>query len=183
MKENNITLCGLPTSGKTTIGMMLATELNWNFIDSDSLIEKAYQKKNGKLLSYRQIARAHGEAYFRALEEEQLATLTSSNIRQTVIALGGGSLGHGSYRSKLQRLGYMVYLKASIDILWTRITERGLPSYLPLCDPFSAFETIMKAREPFYTESAQVVIETDHLSTKQIVAHILLEFKEKNNGK
>ena len=47
----SIILCGLPMSGKTTIGKKMAKELNWNFIDTDELIENAYSRKEEKKYS------------------------------------------------------------------------------------------------------------------------------------
>src|SRR5262245_26508820 len=71
----NIILCGLPASGKSTIGKMVAEAMEREFIDTDQLIEAAYTAKTGKQATCRQICHNHGEKYFRQLEDQQIAAL------------------------------------------------------------------------------------------------------------
>ena len=85
-----IILCGLPMSGKTTIGKLLAEKLNWDFLDTDQMIEKAYYQETKQNLTCREIFKKKGEGFFRSLEKEQITTL--ANYKNVIVALGGGSL-------------------------------------------------------------------------------------------
>ena len=86
----NLILCGLPMSGKTTVGKLLAQHLKWDFIDTDRCLEKAYEQQSGEFLSCREIYKKLGEGPFRVLEQERLAALAVNG--SSVIALGGGCL-------------------------------------------------------------------------------------------
>lgn len=86
----NITLCGLPMSGKSTIGMLIAEKLNRKFIDTDRLIENTYNLTKNKKYTCRQIYFLEGEKVFRRLEDHQISSL--KNTKNSIIAIGGGSL-------------------------------------------------------------------------------------------
>ena len=83
-------LSGLPMSGKTTIGKLLAEKLQLPFLDTDRLIEQSYAAMTGMKCSCRQIHSEKGEVFFRAFEKEQIKALQGDHAR--VIALGGGVL-------------------------------------------------------------------------------------------
>ena len=71
-------------SGKSSIGKLIAKKINYNFIDTDILIEKKENK------SINQIFAENGEEYFRALEKK--ITLNCLNNKKTIISLGGGTI-------------------------------------------------------------------------------------------
>ena len=77
-----IFLIGYRCSGKTTIGKILAQDLNFDFIDTDQMIEQ----KAG--LSVTQIVEQHGWSRFRLLEKKTV--LNIKNFKKAVIATGGG---------------------------------------------------------------------------------------------
>lgn len=173
----NIILCGLPTSGKTTIGKMLSTKLNGNFIGIDQLIENAYFTKTEKIYTCPQIFLEEGELYFRELEKQQIATL--KNSVNSIISLGGGSLVDPENVKILQLLGKIVYLKTPFHILWKRIQERGISAFLDPADPETSFHEITKKRIPIYEKASHIIIETEHLNKDEVVQTIL---KEIQNG-
>lgn len=164
----NIILCGLPMCGKTTIGKMLAAQLKWGFIDTDRCIEKAYCLKTGKIKSCRQIYLDEGEKIFRELEKEQIASLQAT--KDHIIALGGGSLGD---RQVVQALGFIVYLKTPISVLWKRIQWKGIPAYLDPYDPEKAFYALAEKRTLLYEKAANATLDTSHLIKKEIIEAIL----------
>jgi shikimate kinase len=157
----NIVLCGLPKSGKTSIGRMLADQLRWNFIDTDRLIERAYPKG-----SCREIFLKEGEPFFRRLEKEQIRSLKGSS--QSVIALGGGSLNDPENRKTVKAFGDLIYLKVQPEIIWERMRE--LPAYL---SSQKAFYDLAKERMPTYEKAAHFIMETDQCSCQEIVVKIL----------
>ena len=77
---NNIVLIGMPGSGKSTVGVLLAKLLGYDFLDSDLLIQKAEGKRLYEIL------RDSGNDYFIKLEDKINAEI---NCKNTVIATGG----------------------------------------------------------------------------------------------
>lgn len=174
----NIILCGLPMSGKTTIGKMLAERLKWVFIDTDRYIEKAYFLKTGKDSSCRQIYLEEGEKAFRELEKEQIAALQA--MHGQIIALGGGSFGDPENIKAIESLGYIVYLKTALPVLWKRVKWKGVPAYLDVQDPEKAFYTLAEKRMLLYEKAANAIIETGQLTKKEIVEAILTHRNSKH---
>ena len=92
--ENNIVLVGMPASGKTTIGMMLADELkNYIHIDIDSLIEKT----TGMKIS--EIFQKYSEDYFRKLEYDTIKMICTG--KNKIISTGGGAFENPDSRATL----------------------------------------------------------------------------------
>lgn len=176
----NRILCGLPMSGKTTIGKMLADRLQLNFVDTDKRLEQAYAEKAGSACSCRQIFLEHGEAYFREFEKRQIDRL--KNEKAAIIALGGGALNNRANGKVLRTIGRIIYLKAPVEILWQRILKRGVPLYLDPLDPERSFYALADRRLPLYEQAAHAVIETEDLSEEAVVEAII-NMKEIKNGK
>lgn len=166
----NIILCGLPMSGKTTIGKLLAEKLEWNFVDTDRLIENAYGAK-----TCRQIFLDEGEKVFREIEKQQIDSLKES--QKSVIAVGGGSLNDPDNVRMLQSIGQFVYLRTPVHVLWERIRSRGIPAYLDPSDPEKALYVIAEKRVPIYEAAANSIIETDGLNEQQIVNALYAKIK------
>lgn len=167
----NLILTGLPRSGKTTIGKKAAAKLGWLFVDTDGLIESSYERQTKKRSTCREILLQEGEHHFRELEREQIASL--KKFTQTVIAAGGGSLGAPDNIENLQQAGLMIYLKTSVDIIWKRILETGIPAFLDADDPEKSFYAIAKKRLPLYEATADAIIEASTLSEEKIVESVL----------
>lgn len=170
----NIILCGLPMSGKSTIGKLVAEKLHWNFIDTDRLIENAYLLKTEKKSTCRQIFLEEGEMLFRDLEKQQIASLKGS--KGNIISLGGGSLGDPENRDVLKLIGKLVFLKTPLNMLWERLQRRGIPAYLidkDINDPEKVFYQLAQKRIPIYEKAADFIIDTAPLNEQEVVAAIL----------
>lgn len=176
----NQILCGLPMSGKTTIGNMLAGKLRMNFIDTDRMIEAAHARMFGKKCSCRQIFIERGESYFRDLERKQIETLPA--VEQTVIALGGGALNHPEIIKTLQSAGRIIYLKAPPEILWQRMLEKGAPAYIDPSDPEGSFYALADKRSHIYEKACDATIETERLTPNEVVEAIIY-LMEVSHGK
>lgn len=161
----NLILSGLQNSGKTTVGQLLATKLEWDFIDTDRMIENQY----GQNATCREIFIKKGESTFRALEKKAIDSL--KELKNYVIATGGGSLVNPENRSILEQIGTFVYLKANPELLWTRID--AIPAHLDQNEPKKSFLELAKNRIPIYESMAHYTIETDTLTPEQIVDMIL----------
>lgn len=171
MIDINVVLCGMPMSGKTTIGKLLAEKIGFRFIDLDECIEEAYFEKTGIREKCRGIYKSIGEQAFRELEKQQFVRL--SNLSQCVIAIGGGSLGSSEAKNIVASIGKVIYLKADIHELWDRIKWRGLPAYLDPADPKTSFEKLATLRTPAYEQVASFAIEIEQMRPEEIVSKIL----------
>ncbi len=167
----NLILCGLPTSGKTTVGKKLAQQLNWDFTDTDRLIENAYALQTGKVCTCCQICLQEGEPFFRRLEDQQIASL--QGLDQNIIAVGGGSLCNWDNTKTLQLLGSFIYLKADPRTLWKRIQSREMLSYLDPHSPEKSFYEIAERRIPLYEKIAHAIIDTSDLDEQRVASKII----------
>lgn len=158
----NIILCGMPKSGKTTIGKKLARTLGFNFIDTDQMIVKAYGA------SCRDLFLHQGETVFREMESHQITSL--KNIQNTVISIGGGALCNPENAKHLQFLGKLVYLKVPSHILWSRNSVHGMPAFLSSQD---AFKKLEEKRLPIYERYATTHIDVYKLTIKEVINAIL----------
>ena len=141
---NNIVIVGFMGTGKTTYGKKLAIQKNMPFIDTDDLIVE----RTG--LSIPEIFSQKGEEWFRAIEAQICHSLLK--YENTIIATGGGIILSESNRNILRQLGEIVYLEASVDEIYTRIsndTEVTRP-LLKTQNPKESIRKLLEARRPLY---------------------------------
>lgn len=116
----NIILIGMAGAGKSTLGVLLAKTIGFNFIDTDLLI----QEREGKLLQ--EIIDTHGLDYFMSVEE---AVCSELNVDSCVVATGGSAVLSKPAMENLRGNGIFVYLKVPYDEIRRRlsnITTRGI---------------------------------------------------------
>ncbi len=147
----NIYLIGLPGSGKTTVGRSLARFLGLDFIDTDQMIEE----RTGVSISH--IFEIEGEAGFRKRETRLFEEV--SNGARTVISTGGGIILSDANRKLMRQRGQVIYLKASMDILWSRLKNCQNRPLLQTPDPQARIAGLMKEREPLYDAQADLIVE------------------------
>lgn len=146
--------------GKSTVGSLIAQRLSRPFYDIDTEIERATQK------TILQIFAEQGEQTFRAIESQTLARIASLKT-PSVIACGGGAVLDDANRALMRQSGWLIYLKASVETLLSRIPDpRSRPLLDP--DPSKRLQAIAQQREPLY-QQADWIIETDTLSIDQVV--------------
>lgn len=167
----SVILCGMPMSGKTTLGKRLAASLGLDFIDTDRLIEEAYATQTGCELNCRQIYKEIGQLKFRSLEKQQLSLLKEKP--DSVIAIGGGTLEDPENSQLLKSCGTLIYLKTSPNILLERIFKRGVPAYLDTENPKKTFENLAKSRIPIFEKCADAVLDLDHLTEEEAVEKLV----------
>ncbi|CAN2199936.1 AroK Shikimate kinase [Candidatus Nanopelagicaceae bacterium] len=160
-----VILIGPMGSGKTTIGQLLASELEIPFRDTDHVIEE----KSGKSVS--DIFLEDGEDEFRILEKKVLRDELLSD--DTVLALGGGAPISIDAQSALRAIASpVVYLDISLATVAPRIGfNRDRP--LLLHNPRGQWQTLMEARRPIYESIADTVIDVNDKSESEIVSLIL----------
>lgn len=152
-------------SGKTTIGQLLATNLNLTFRDTDQVIES----ETGKTVS--EIFLDQGEDKFRALEKAVLRKELLTD--ETILALGGGAPISIDAQSALRAIASpVIYFDISLASVAPRIGfNRDRP--LLLHNPRGQWETLMQERRPIYESIADIVIDVNAKSEQAIVAEIL----------
>ncbi|MDO5156735.1 MAG: shikimate kinase [Eubacteriales bacterium] len=157
--RNNIVLIGMPSCGKSTIGVVLAKVLGYRFLDSDLVI----QEQTGKLLC--ELIEEHGLDGFNAIENDVNASLC---CERCVIATGGSVIYGKKAMEHLKEIGLVVYINLSLSTLIERIgdlTSRGVA----IRDDQS-FEDLYLERKPLYETYADVIVDADDLSIRELVA-------------
>ena len=144
---DNVTLIGMPGSGKSTVGVLLAKLLGYRFVDVDLLI----QEREGALLQ--EILDQRGTKSFLDAEEEAVRSL---DCRRTVIAPGGSAVCREGAALHLRGLGPVVYLQVPLEELTRRI--RNLSTRGIAMEPGQTLADVMAFREPLYQKYADLVL-------------------------
>lgn len=165
--KNNIILIGMPSCGKSTIGVVLAKSLGYHFVDSDLVI----QEESGQLLS--EIIDRKGIDEFNRIENEVNAKL---NCQKTVIATGGSVIYGSEAMEHLKSIGLVVYIELSFEELVERIgdlTQRGVS-----IKNGQSFFDLYNERIPLYEKYADITIHGSGLSIRKIVEDIKKAMEE-----
>ncbi len=144
-KNQNVILIGMSGCGKTTIGKILAENLNREFIDTDLEIVK----KDGRDIPT--IFKESGEEYFRNLEREVLKEV--GVLSGKVIATGGGIVENEQNYFPLKQNGKIFYLQREVETL----DRKGRP----LATDLSAVEKIFERRKQKYLDFADILIDNN----------------------
>ena len=147
---NNVTLIGMPGSGKSTVGVLLAKALGYQFIDTDLVL----QQREGALLQ--NILDQRGVEAFLDAEEEAVKAL---DCTRAVIAPGGSVVCRPGGMARLQALGAVVYLHVPLEELERRvdnITTRGIAMA-----PGETLAHVFAQREPLYRKYADLTVEVE----------------------
>ena len=146
--KSNITLIGMPASGKSTVGVLLAKRLGYSFVDADIVI----QEKTGKLL--KEIIAEQGTDGFLKVEEEVNSEL---NVQRSVIAPGGSVIYGPKAMEHLKEISVVVYLKLSYEDVKMRLgdlKDRGVA----LKDGMT-LKDLYDERIPLYEKYADITID------------------------
>ncbi|MGA7801476.1 MAG: shikimate kinase AroK [Gammaproteobacteria bacterium] len=164
-------LVGPMGAGKSTIGRQLARALHMPFHDSDREIEQ----RTGVDIPL--IFELEGEQGFRRREHEVIDALTA--VPGIVLATGGGAILDRRNRDCLADRGTVVYLHTSVDQQLTRTGRDRSRPLLQTEDPRTRLEQLMAEREPLYREIADVTLETDGRTVRDVVKEILGHLKHR----
>ena len=138
---DRIFLIGFMGSGKSSVGRALADQLDWEFVDTDALIEQ----REGRSIDA--IFRDSGEGYFRTIEWEVLESLGRRS--RCVVATGGGAFLGSRPRRWMKRSGWTIWLDVSLETAASRVGEGGRrPLWLP-DDPLE-FRAFFEGRKAVY---------------------------------
>ena len=148
----NITFCGMMGSGKSLIGKKFAKIIDFNFLDTDSFIEK----KTGK--SINQIFSESGEFFFRELEENYISKILKK--KNYVFSLGGGVMNNLNLRNIIKKNSYNIYLQVELSILSQRLESSKNRPLIKNTNIKKILNKLIKEREKFYKE-ADLTIKND----------------------
>ena len=161
---HNIFLIGLMGAGKTTVGKLIAKNLGKTFYDTDHVIE---QRTGVKIPT---IFELEGEAGFRKRETEALIEL--AHLDNIVLATGGGAIIAPENRDILRQYGYVIYLRANVNELYLRTRNDKNRPLLQNVDAKAKLEQLFHARNPLYTETSDLIVDTGHQPVAVIVHKI-----------
>jgi shikimate kinase len=163
----NIVLVGFMGCGKSTVGRELHQRLGYRLMDLDQLIEETMGKK------ITEIFREEGESAFRDFETLQLKEISKQSDTRHIISTGGGIIIRPENRILLRKLGYVVWLRTSEDVIFERTSRNRDRPLLNQPNAREMISSLMAEREPWYRETAHLTIDTAGLESHEIAAGIL----------
>jgi shikimate kinase len=153
-------------SGKTTVGQALTRITGWTYLDNDELVERATGRPTPEVL-----ARAD-ETELRRVEAAALDA--ALEVDPPVVAgVAAGTVLDPGARRRMMDEGFVVYLRASLDLLAARVGDGTGRPWLE-GDPRAALERLHAGREPLYMEVADLVVDVDE-ETPDELAHRIAE--------
>lgn len=152
-------------AGKSTVGRALARQQRCPFFDSDRVIEE----RMGVPIST--IFEIEGEAGFR--DRETMIITELCKLKHIIIATGGGSLLREENRKTIMKSGCVIYLKATPAQLYERIKHDKSRPLMQTPNPLQTLTDIFIKREPYYIETANIIIPTG----KQHLGATLMQIK------
>ena len=162
--KKHIVLIGLPGSGKTTVGRIVAEKLSAGFVDVDSILNR----KEGKPIAM--IFAEKGEQAFREMERKEMEAALAN--QPAVLAPGGGWAAQPGALESAKPAGYVIYLKARPETAASRAAPSGTRPVLMGDDPEAQMRNLIKQREPYYAR-ADAKVETDRKTPDQIAAEVV----------
>jgi len=158
---NNIILIGMPGSGKSTVGVVLAKILGYEFLDSDLEIQKRYKKRLSEIIE------EEGNDAFLQIENDVNKSLIPE---ETVIATGGSAVYGKEAMEHFQQIGTVIYLKLGYEDLVSRLgnlKKRGvvLKENQTLLDLYNE-------RIPLYEKYASIVIDEQNKDIQEVALAI-----------
>lgn len=161
-KSSNLILIGMPGSGKSTVGIILAKMMTRPYIDTDILIQLAEKR------SLQEIVDHQGHMVLRDIEERVLLDI---NCQNHIIATGGSAAYSDKAMNHLKRDGVVIFLDADLVTLKSRISNyetRGLAKR-----PDQSFADLFQERYQLYTKYADITTPSKGETQEEVCADII----------
>lgn len=161
--KKNIVLIGMPGVGKSTVGVILAKVIGYQFLDADILI----QEQEGKLL--REIIAEVGTDGFIEVENRVNASIEAEH---TIIATGGSVIYGKEAMEHLKEIGTVVYLSVIYEEIEKRLADikgRGV-----VLKEGQTLYDLYCERTPLYEKYADIVVAEDGLTVEETVEKLLV---------
>jgi shikimate kinase len=160
----SIFLVGMMGTGKTTVGKVLAQQLGYRFFDTDVLIEQIAKQTINDIFA------GPGEAYFRDLETQVLAEL--STYTKSAIATGGGIVMRPINWSYLHH-GLVVWLDAPVELLQKRLAEDTSRPLLQKTDLSLKLSLLLQQRQSLYQQADLCIAIAEQQTPEQIASNLI----------
>ncbi|MBD5097929.1 MAG: shikimate kinase [Lachnospiraceae bacterium] len=160
--NDNVILIGMPGAGKSTVGVLLAKALGYDFIDTDLIIQGRLNNRLYKIIE------EHGIDYFLQAENKIVSEVSAD---RTVIATGGSVVFGKEAMEHLRQMGKVVYIKLGCDEIKRRvknITTRGV-----VMKKDETIEDIYSERAPLYERYADITVDVENTTIEEAVEKIL----------
>ena len=168
-KYSNIVLIGMPGSGKSTAGVILAKKMSMAFVDTDVLIQVSEQR------TLQQIVDTQGHKALRRIEE---ALLLKLEVRNHVIATGGSAVYSDAAMAHLKSAGWVVFLDADLATLQQRVGDfsaRGLAKR-----PDQSFSQLFDERLALYQKHADITVCCAGMAQETVCDRIISQWEAVN---
>jgi len=162
--RSNLVLVGMPGSGKSTVGVVLAKQTEHDFVDTDVIIQTLQRR------SLQEIVDSDGHVALRRIEEEVLLGLS---LRHHVIATGGSAAYSDAAMNHLKSDGIIVFLDADLPTLESRVHDFGTRGLAKR--PGQRFAELYDERRPLYTKHADLTVKCGDLTHEEVCARIVEE--------
>lgn len=153
--KDNIILIGMPGAGKSTLGIVLAKIMNYDFVDADLVIQQQCDKTLERIID------ACGPEGFIEVENQVLIGMTAEH---TVIATGGSAVYSDEAMQHLGSIGRVVYLKISYDELRGRLADLSERGVVMKGGRGMSLRELYDERKPLYERYADITVDVDDLS-------------------
>ncbi|MFC1512228.1 shikimate kinase [Candidatus Latescibacterota bacterium] len=167
----NIVLIGMPGSGKSTAGVILAKLMSRDFIDTDILIQASESR------SLQDIVDTEGYMALREVEEKIILAL---NCHNHIIATGGSAVYSHAAMKHLKSEGIIVFLNVDLNTLESRVCDfdtRGLAKR-----PDQNYADLYEERLILYKKYADITINCTDLTYEKVCQKIIEEMKKRNDN-
>lgn len=163
----NILLVGFMGCGKSTIGRELHQSLGYPLFDTDEVIEEQTGRKIPDIFAQ------DGESHFRQLETQLLKNLILQQTQHSIISTGGGIISRPENIPLLRKLGFVVWLSCSPEVIYERTSRNSNRPLLQCENPKEVITNLLDQREPHYKACSHLKINSSNLAISEITCGIL----------
>ena len=157
----NITLIGMPGAGKSTVGVVLAKRIGMDFVDTDLIIQKEYNKTLSEIID------AKGIEGFKKVENDVISKLELDN---TIIATGGSAVYGKEAMKHLRDISKVVYIELTEENIEDRLgdlNERGV-----VLEDGETLQELYDERIPLYKKYAHIIVNANDMVLREVVKNI-----------
>jgi shikimate kinase len=164
--KSNVVLVGMPGSGKSTVGVILAKLMSYGFLDTDLLIQSSQKR------SLQDIVDSDGHLALRDIEEDALLSL---DIHNHVIATGGSAVYSASAMAHLASIGTVIFLEIDLRSLEKRVHNFGTRGLAKR--PEQSLADLFVEREALYRHVADITVNCFGLTQEGVCSRIINKIK------